>query len=943
MTSGSLTRAGTSNREFQQALSALRSGNLNEAERRLAAVLHAEPKHVAALNLMGVTLVQLRRFADAETYFRRALRENPNSDATHYNYGIALKALNRPAEAVQQFDEALKINSAIAETWNNRGTVRNDLEKFEEAIGDFDKAIVLNPRYAEAFYNKGKALAARGRFDDAIAANDRALALKSDLAEAWLGRGNLFYLLKRYAEALAAYDRTLTLKSDLVEGWLGCGNAFYYLGRYEEAFSAYGEALALKPDLADAWLGRGNVSRLLKRYDDAVAAFDKALALKPDLASAWLGRGNVSFNLKRHDDALAAYDRARRLQPDLAEVWLNTGNVLCELKRYDEAFAAHDKALELNPDLAEAWLGRGNVLWNLKRYDEASTAYDKAIALKPDFAEAWFGRGNVFCDLKRYDEASAAYDKAIALKPHFAEAWFGRGNVFRDLKCYREASAAYDKAIALEPHLAEAWRSRGDIFAALRQYDRAFADYDRAVALKPALPYAAGFRLFVKLHLCDWTNLDAEAARLLSMIRAGGTLSWPFTLLPISSSLTDQLQCATRYIQAQATFSPICQGEIHTHDRIRVAYLSSEFREHAVACLTIGLFEHHDRSRFEITAISTEPQSDSDFCRRIAAAFDRFVDASVQNDQEIADLVRRLEIDILVDLNGFTRSSRLGVFARRPAPIQVNYLGYAGTMGAEYYDYIIADSAVIPREHFEFYREKVAWLPDSFMANDGARPIADQTPTRRELGLPQQAFVFCCFNQSYKIESTIFDVWMRLLRAVDGSVLWLKENDATAVRNLRLEAERREVSPQRLIFAAPVPSNAEHLARQRQADLFLDTLHFNAHTTASDALWAGLPVVTCSGSTFASRVAASLLKAVGLDELITNSLEEYEALALRFASDDSLLASVKAKLAHNRDRYPLFDTPQFTRHIETAYTTMWERYRKGEAPAAFAVSRISGA
>jgi predicted O-linked N-acetylglucosamine transferase (SPINDLY family) len=351
------------------------------------------------------------------------------------------------------------------------------------------------------------------------------------------------------------------------------------------------------------------------------------------------------------------------------------------------------------------------------------------------------------------------------------------------------------------------------------------------------------------------------------------------------------------------------------------------------------LFEHHDKSRFATIAISFEAEKDSAIGRRIKASFDRFIDASAQSDQQIAELIRRLEIDIVVDLNGFTRNSRLGVFARRPAPLQVNYLGYAGTMGADFYDYIVADATVIPKEHIEFYSEKVVWLPGSFMANDDQRAIAERVPSRAELQLPEAGFVFCSFNQSYKIEPIVFDVWMRLLKAVDGSVLWLKDNDPTATANLRGEAERRGVAPERLIFAPSVPDIADHLARQRQADLFLDTLLYNAHTTASDALWAGVPVLTCLGGTFAGRVAASLVRAVGLPELVTQSLADYEALALKFAREPEFLAATKAKLVENRKTFPLFDTQRFTHDMEAAYMTMRQRAQRGHPPESFAVLR----
>jgi predicted O-linked N-acetylglucosamine transferase (SPINDLY family) len=361
--------------------------------------------------------------------------------------------------------------------------------------------------------------------------------------------------------------------------------------------------------------------------------------------------------------------------------------------------------------------------------------------------------------------------------------------------------------------------------------------------------------------------------------------------------------------------------------------LSGDFREHPVAHLTVGLFEHHDRSRFEVTGISFEPAQKSAMRPRITNAFEHFVGVEGKSSAEIADLVRRLEVDIAVDLMGHTQNARLGVFAQRPAPIQVSYLGYPGTTGASYIDYILADQTIIPEDHEAFYSEKVVWLPESYQVKDNRTPISDHTPTRRECGLPEKAFVFCSFNNSYKITPEMFDIWMRLLKEVDGSVLWLKDHDGLASHNLRLEAERRGVAPERLVFAPTVPLVANHLARYRQANLFLDTLPYNAHTTASDALWSGVPVLTCLGATFAGRVAASVLKSVGLDELATGSLEAYEALALKLARDASYLASVKEKLAHNRQTFPLFDTERVTRQIESAYIVMWQRYQSGEMPS----------
>jgi protein O-GlcNAc transferase len=812
--------------------------------------------------------------------------------------------------------------------------------RLDDAAELYQRLIRKDPKSFHALHYLGVIEATRGNYQHVKSLMERSLAIEPPNIQFVENYATILFQMGDYRSGLEISKRGLQLSGVNIPLLYVGAISLFKLGQFEESISQFDRLLLLAPNHIAAINEQGSVLAEIGQYDAALTRFEKVLSLQPQYAEAHINRGNILGARKNYDEALAAYDRALVLKPDLADAWIGRGNIFRSLKQYDEAFTAYDAALALKTDFAGAWLGRGNVNFDLKRHPDALNAYDAALALKPDLAEAWLGRGNVhFYFEHKYQDALAAYDKAVMLDPNLAEAWLGRGNVFGELKRYDEALIAIDRALALKPDLADAWLGRGNVLSELKRHQDAFAAYDKAVMLDAGFDYAAGSRLHSKLHMCEWTNLEGETAQLLSSVREGRLAAVPFVLLGLPSSAADQLQCAKRFVQSKPAFEPMC-ADIYSHSRIRLAYLSSELREHAVAYLTAGLFEHHDRSRFEVTAISFEAGPDSEFCRRIKTAFERFIDARSQSDQEIADLIKRLEIDIMVDLNGFTRNGRLGVFARRPAPIQVNYLGYAGTMGADYYDYLVADPTVIPDEDFEFYSEKVAWLPDSFLPNDDARPISERTPGRGELNLPDKAFVFCCFNQSFKIDPRIFDVWMRLLRQVDGSVLWLKECNPEAAHNLRLWTEARGIEPERLIFAAPVPLVADHLARQRQADLFLDTLHYNAHTTASDALWVGLPVVTCLGSTFAGRVGASLLKAAGLPELITASLEDYEALALRLARDPALLASVKAKLARNRESCALFDTRRFARHIEAAYATMWQRHASGRAPESFSVSAV---
>lgn len=744
---------------------------------------------------------------------------------------------------------------------------------------------------------------------------------------------------ERYGEA-EDFIRTATrINQGSDVSFYNYGLVLKALGRPREALEKFNLALGLKPDVSETWNNRGTVFNELKEYQNAIVDFDKAIALNHGYAEAYANKGKSLHELKRYDEALAAYDEALAQKPGLSEAWLGRGAALNELKRYDQALLAYDKALTLKPSLAESWLGRGNTLREIKKYDQALNAYDKALAVEPNLENAWLNRGNVLTVLQRYDEAFAAYEKALGLNPDLDGAWLGRGNVFFQLGRFDEAFPAYDKALAINPTLENAWIGRGNVFTALAQHDKALAAFEKALALKTS-GAALGGRLNAKLLICDWSNLEADIQRLLSAVRHDVTGLSPFLLLSIPSTLSDQLECAKicitdKRLSSQSSSQP---GTRYEHDRIRVAYVSSDFRSHPVSYLLVGLIEGHNRNLFSVTGVSLQPEDSSEFGQRIKLAFDDFIDVSRMSDENVAQVLREREIDIVVDLNGHTKGDRCNIFASRPAPVQVNYLGYPGTMGAEYIDYLIADHTLIPETDRQFYTEKIAYLPDTYQANDSKRAISNKTLNRKECGLPDTGFVFCNFNNNFKILPQVFDCWMRLLKRIDGSVLWLLEDSQIAGHNLRAAAATRGVDPKRLVFAERL-HHAGHLARHRFADLFLDTMPYNAHTTASDALWAGLPLLTLIGDTFAGRVAASLLTAVGLPELITTTPQEYEELAIELATNPERLAMVKDKLASNRATAPLFDTRRYTRHIEAAYIAMYERHKANLPPDHIVVPR----
>jgi predicted O-linked N-acetylglucosamine transferase (SPINDLY family) len=591
------------------------------------------------------------------------------------------------------------------------------------------------------------------------------------------------------------------------------------------------------------------------------------------------------------------------------------------------------QAIEINSNDSSYHSNQGLALQELKQLDAAIVSYDKAIFLKPNFAEAFYNRGIALQELKQLDAAVASYDKAIELKSDYAKAYYNRGLALQALKKFDAAVASYDRAIVLKNDFAEVYYNRGNTLIELQQFDAAVASYDKTIVLKPDFRYLLGLRQHTKMCMCDWSDFYNQVGELRQKIFSNAYASPSFHVLALPISLVEQRKTTeiltTDRYPCNLSLGPVSKSS--KQYKLRIAYYSSDFHNHATAYLMAELFECHDREKFELIAFSFGPDTKDQMQVRVSQAFDQFINVTAMSDEAVARLSRKLGIDIAVDLKGLTKDARIGIFSYRAAPIQVSYLGYPGTLGADYIDYLIADKTLIPVQSQQHYSEKIVYLPNSYQVNDRHRAIAPTQFTKQELGLPQDAFVFCCFNNNFKITPDVFDTWVRILKAVDKSVLWLFQDNPTAATNLQKEAALRGLDPTRLVFAKRMDL-PEHLARHKSADLFLDTLPYNAHTTASDALWAGLPVLTCMGESFASRVAASLLNAIGLPELITQTPEDYEALAIELATNPGKLQSIKAKLAANRLTTPLFDTALFTKHIEAAYEKMYERYQADLAP-----------
>jgi predicted O-linked N-acetylglucosamine transferase (SPINDLY family) len=650
-------------------------------------------------------------------------------------------------------------------------------------------------------------------------------------------------------------------------------------------------------------------------------------------AAELLQRAITCFRQGQLTEAERCFKQLLRREPKHLVALNVLAVVLVTLKRYAEAEPYLQAALKINSSSDATLNNYGLVLKALGRPDEAVLRFTEALAINPGNAETWNSRGTVLNDLRDHHAAIADFDNALSRNPAYPAALFNKSRSLTELKRYDEGLAACDRALALKPDLAEAWFGRGFLLHQLRRHAEAAAAYANALRIDPELPFIKGALLHQKMLACDWRGIDGLIAGIDADIAGGKLSAEPFGWQGIASSERSLQRCAQLYNAARFPASAGIAGSARAgpREKIRIGYLSGEFRQQATSLLLVGVLEHHDRNRFEVYAIDNGWDDQSETRRRIDRSVNRVINIRELNDPDAFAAIRESQIDILVNLNGYFGDGRMRLFAQRAAPVQVNYLGFPGTLGASYIDYIIADRIVLPAASRGFFDEKVVTLPNCYQANDGNREIAARIFTRAECGLPAQAMVFCCFNNAYKITPEIFSCWMRILSRVGGSVLWLLEDTPSAAANLRREAAARGVDADRIIFAARLPP-AEHLARHRCADLCLDTLPYNAHTTASDALWAGLPLLTCRGETFAGRVAASLLENVGLPELITTTLDNYERRAIELATVPQMLAAIRQKLAANRLTTPLFDTALFTGHLEAAYIAMSERYKAGLAP-----------
>ena len=878
--------------DLQAGMMLHQNGKFNEAKLIYERVLIIEPNNFDALRLLGVLTTQTQEFSMSVQFLSRALEIDPNHLVCNYYIGLAF----------------------------------HELQHFEEAILRYQKALSIKPDFAEAYYSRANAFQELHRFDGAIFDYEMAIHIKPDFAEAYSNQGNVLQKLKHFEEALISYDKAISIKGDYSEAYYNRAYTLGELKRFEEALSSYDKAISITPNFVLAYYNRANALYQLKRFEEALSNYEKVISIAPDFVLAQSNRGNTLHELNRFDEALASYDECINTEPDSSEAYFNRGNTLKKLNRPEDALVSYDKALMIKSDYAEAHFNRGIILQELKRFEDALVSYYKAINNKPDYAEAYYNCGNTFLQLRRLSEALINYDKAIKILPSYIDAYLNRGFSLQELNRFEEAIINYEKAINVKFDCAAAYYHRAYVLQLLKRLDEALDSYNQAITYDSNISYLVGDCQYVRMLMCNWDDFYEMQNQIVEKVNTGGKINVPFSFLAIIDDPLAQKTCSEIFAKEKYPFDNTL-GNISKRskqNKIRIGYYSADFNYHAVSFLTAELFELHNKEQFEIIAFYYGAKTQDEMHIRLTQSFDQFIYARTMSDLEVTKLSRKLQIDIAIDLGGYTKNHRTGIFSYRAAPIQLSYIGYLGTMGVEYFDYLIADRTIIPESSEQFYTEKIIYLP-SYQVNDRKRMISDKAFTRHELGLPEDGFVFCCLNNNFKILPTTFDGWMRILKAVEGSILFLYEENQWAEQNLKKEAIARGVEPNRLIFGKSI-AREEYLARYKCCDLFLDTIPYNAGTTASDALWAGLPVLTLKGKSFASRVASSILNAIDLPELVTSSQAEYEALAIELAINPQKLVFIKEKLIKNKLTTPLFDTPLFTNNLESAYIQIMERY-----------------
>ena len=902
--------------EIDSIIALFSDNKLQEALDKVKTLTKSFPKDSLLHNITGACYAGLGQLGSAVKSYEKAIEIKPDYAKAHYNLGNALHDLS-----LQRFGQ-LSLNREL-----------------DDPIKSYKRSIEIDPDYAEAHNNLGNVFQDLGRLDEAFECFEKALTIKPDYVEAHYSLGIVLFDLGQFDDAVKSYTKAVELNPNFAQAHNNLGNAFSEQGQLNEAIESYQKALELNPNYSEAYNSLGNVFIEQGQFNDAIISYQKALEINPNYPALHNNLGNAYKELGQLNDALQAYLSGLRINTEYVDLLNNIGVIYNELGQFDEAIKSYDRAIAIKSDFADAHNNLGVSYNKLNLYDKAIKSYERAITLNPDFPDPYNNLSIVFRKQGLINELISSFKRAIVCMervlvdaPNDAETHNNLGIAYFEIERSEDAVNSYQNAISIKPDFSNAHNNLGAALEKLKRYEESISSFEKAFHLKPDIDYILGNIVNSKMNSCNWDGLAELLDDAKKRIVNNEKVIDSFNLMALIDDPALQRKVTELRVSVDHPKSNILPkiNQYPKHPKIRIGYFSADFREHPVGFLTAELYELHDRNHFEIYAFSYGLETNGVINLRIKAGVDHFYDVDLMSHQEIVELVRSLEIDIAVDLGGLTSEARTDVFAMSAAPIQLSYIGFLGTMGADYYDYLIADPVMIPKESQKYYAEKIVYLP-SFQVNDSKDLPPEITLTRQDVGLPEDGFVFCCFNNTYKFTPTVFDSWARILNEVEESVLIVYANNELSTINLTKEIVKRGIKAERLIFGESIPK-PEYLARYRTADLFLDTHPYNAGTTASDALKMGLPMLTMIGQSYQARMGASILTSINLPELITNTPEEYEALAIELATHPEKLKVIKEKLASNLSTAPLFDTKRFTKNLESAYTQMYERNQKGLEP-----------
>ncbi len=895
---------------------------------------------------------QLGRRDEAADSYRRALAENPLLAAAHVNLGNLLYQQSENEQAITCYREAISIDPNIANAHNNLGTVLLAAGHRDEAKESYQAALRIDPENSNAYKNYGNILLSIGDPEGAIEAIRQAIAIAPEWGAAHADLGLALMRLDRNGDAREALERALALEPNFIEAWNCMGSLLLTMELFDESEQALSRAAELDPDNTLTAFYLGTLYFQQSRFEELAPAFALACDGQPDLADYRNSYGNALQSLERHAEAAEQYSKAIELRPGFGEAHNNIANSLVALNRKDDAVASYRRSLQLQPDQALVACNLGNTLRGMGRLAESVAAFEGALQSEPELYNIYNGMGLTLQTQNRHEEAVKSFRKGLEINPEYPEALNNLAISEAAVGHIDEAIAAYGKLLQVSPDLAEGYFNLASLLQSINRWDESILAFMQSLRVKPDYNVIYPFLAHSLMQQCSWSNLHSVVEKIRTNTEEELTSDGPVALSAFAlQSLPGEFSMALRqavaeqisrrnadYVAESAQELSFNYNRLKPHKRIRIGYVSPDFRFHSVSVAFKGILDNHDTERFQTHGYALHAGGDdhmTDALRERFHGYHNLVDYSFEYS---AQLIHDDEIDILIDLAGHTKGGQLSLLALRPAPIQAHYLGFSATIGAQFLDYLITDHHQVPPEQRPYFTENLVYLPDTFMATQRA-PIAIEGPSRADYGLPEGAFVFANFNIHYKIEPKIFAIWMRLLRKIPDAVLWLIRGTATSTENLRKEASARGVNPDRLIFADKIP-HPEHLARLPFADLALDNFYHGGGVTTVDCLWTGVPVLTLAGPTPQSRNGATLLAAIGQQDLITYRIEEYEATAFAFADDRDSLARVKAELVATRDDHPLFNSKRLTRHLEAAYELMWQAHEDGRPPRMIEVPRL---